>query len=235
MSKKSQTVFRVVDGGEPDTSPEPSLIDAARLEFPLATELTSRRLERLIAVAKRRLRSVTVVGENLWDPHNFSAIVRTAEGLGLERVHVVEDPHPYKRHPGILHGADRWIRLVRHPTLESCLAELHADGFLTAAADVGEGCVPIDELPVDGPVAVVMGTEKAGLTDRAKTLTDIRFTIPMSGFTESFNVSVSAALALFDLSRRRRKYLGTEGDLTRTEQLELLGFLLERSRRRRTR
>ena len=235
MSEKSLSAASTICSGEPDPPCEPSLIDAARVAFPLATELTDRRLERLTAVAKRRLRSVTVVGENLWDPHNFSAIIRSAEGLGLERVHIVEDPHPYKRHPGILHGADRWVRLIRHPTLESCLAELQADGFLTAAADVGDGCVPIDEIPIDGPVAIVMGTEKAGLTDRAKTMTDVRFTIPMSGFTESFNVSVSAALALFDLSRRRRKHLGTDGDLARTQQLELLGYFLERSRRRRTR
>ena len=74
---------------------------------PQSRELTPRRLELMLRVVVSRLSSVTVVMENLWDPHNCSAVVRSAEALGLDRVHVVEDPHPYRSHPSIVHGADR--------------------------------------------------------------------------------------------------------------------------------
>jgi tRNA (guanosine-2'-O-)-methyltransferase len=182
-------------------------------EDPLAEQVTERRKDRIVEVVERRLASVTVVMENLYDPHNVSAVVRTAEGFGLDAVHVVEQPNRFQRNPAILRGADRWVRLPRHPGLNRCLSDLMAQGFLLCAADVGEGTVPIHEVPVDRPVAIVLGSERDGLSKAAKGLTDVRFSIPMAGFTESFNVSVSAALALFDLSRRRRELLGNEGDL----------------------
>lgn len=164
-------------------------------------------------VASRRLQSVTLVAESLWDSHNLAAVVRSAEALGLDEVHVVEQPNRYRRHAGILHGADRWIRLRLHGELGDCLAELRKRGFLLCAADVGSDCVPLPDIPVSGPVAIILGTEKAGLTEQARELADLRFRIPMSGFTSSFNVSVSGALALYDLTGRRRRHLGAPGDL----------------------
>lgn len=195
----------------PEATPEPILERIRR--HPAASELSERRLARLAEVASRRLCSVTVVAESLWDSHNLAAVVRSAEALGLDEVHVVEQPNRYRRHPGILHGADRWIQIVRHGALDGCLATLSERGFLLCAADIGPGCVPLPEISVEGPVAVVLGTEKAGLTEEAREVADLRFSIPMSGFTGSFNVSVSAAVALYDLTTRRRRHLGTTGDL----------------------
>lgn len=179
---------------------------------PLAQELTPRRLARVLGVLERRLGSVTVVMENLSDPHNVSAVLRTAEGLGLSELHVVEQPNKWEKNKSISKGAERWIEIVRHQGLARCLGDLSARGFSLYAADVGVGCVPVDEVPVAGPVALVFGSEHAGLSKRALTLTDARFTVPMAGMVESFNVSVSAALALWDVSSRRRRLLARSGE-----------------------
>ena len=185
---------------------------------PLGAHVSARRRARMAAVLARRLTSVSVVAENLYDPHNVSAIVRTAEGFGLDRLHVVEQPNPWRKNPAILRGADRWVSIVRHRGLTRCLSDLMADGFLLCVADVGAGCVPVDEIPVDQKVAIVLGSERDGLSARAKRLADVRFTVPMAGFTESFNVSVSAAVTLFSVTSRRRAILPGEGELSFEEQ-----------------
>jgi len=177
-------------------------------DHPLTPLVSERRMDRMIASAAAKLTSVTVAAENLYDSHNVSAIVRTAEGFGLDAVHIVEQPHPYRRNRSVLRGSDRWMEIKKHPSLYPCLEGLKAEGFSLCVADVGKGCVGLDEIPVDGKVAVVMGSEHDGLSRRAKQLADVKFTIPMTGFTESFNVSVSAAIALHDITRRRREVLG---------------------------
>ncbi len=186
------------------------------------------RYERMLGVAARRISSVTVVLENLADTHNCSAVLRSAEGLGLDRVHVVEQPNRFRKHHQILRGADRWIDIQRHPDIESCIGTLRDEGFTTWAADIGPGCVPLDEIDVSGPTAIIMGTEKDGLTDHAKTLADQRFTIPMYGFTGSFNVSVSATVALSRTGARRRLQLPRSGDLPEKVALERLKHWLDR-------
>lgn len=178
-----------------------------------AEQLTDRRIERIVEVALKRLGSVTVVMENLWNPHNVSAVVRSAEGFGLDAVHVVEQPNKYQPKKSVVKGADRWVRIERHQGLARCLGDLVADGYEVVAADLGRGTVPLHEVPVDRPVAIVLGSELDGLSKRAKGMVDTRFEIPMPGFTVSFNVSVSAAIALYDLTTRRREHLGQGGDL----------------------
>jgi tRNA (guanosine-2'-O-)-methyltransferase len=197
-------------------------------EHPLASEVTARRKQRVVDVLLARLSSVTVVFENLADPHNVSAVLRTSEGLGLDAIHVVEQPNKWEKNKAISMGADRWIEVVRHQGLARCLGDLSAKGFQLWAADVGEGCVSVHDIPVDKPVALVFGSEHAGLSKRALSLTDARFTVPMYGFVESFNVSVSAALTLFDVAHRRRERVG-RGDLDDEALLKRADLYLERA------
>lgn len=184
--------------------------EICRLTEHLEGSVTPQRLHRFRLAASLRLTSVTVVLENFWDAHNVSAVIRSAEGLGLCDVHVVESPYRYKGNRAILRGADRWLRVHRHASIGGCLDEVTAAGFVTCAADVGEGCLELDELPTDRPLAIVMGTERHGLSVEAKHLTDLRYTIPMQGLTESFNVSVSAAVSLFHLTTVRRRLVGSD-------------------------
>lgn len=199
------------------------------MQDPRASRLTERRLLRIVETAEKRLSSVTVVLENLYDDHNASAVVRTAEGFGLDAVSVIEQPNRFSPAKGIVRGADRWLQIHRHRGLTQCLAQLSASGFVTCAADVGEGCVALEELPVEKPIALIFGSEHDGLSKRAKALADVRFTIPMQGFTGSFNVSVSAAVALHDITRRRREHLQREGDLHESVQIDRIRSWFERS------
>jgi len=192
----------------------------ALLRHPVGRVVTPRRIDRMVEVLSERLTSVTILLENLSDPHNVCAIVRSAEGFGLDRVHVVEQPNKFVRNPAILRGSDRWLTVEKHKELARTLLDMQAQGFVTAIADVGRGCVPLGELPVDGKLAIVMGSEHEGLSRRARSLADVRFTIPMQGFTESFNVSVSAAITLFDVTRRKRAFLGRRGELTVDERVQ---------------
>lgn len=210
-------------------SPRRAQLESFIATHALAAELTPRRLARVVDVVLRRLASVTVVMENLADPHNASAVLRTAEGLGLDAIHVVEQPNKWEKNSAITKGADRWIDVVRHQGLARCLGDLSARGFQLFAADVGEGCVPVHEIDVTRPVALVFGSERDGLSKRALALTDARFTVPMFGFVESFNVSVSAALSLYDVSSRRRRLVTAEGDLPDEALLDRADLYLRRA------
>jgi tRNA (guanosine-2'-O-)-methyltransferase len=199
---------------------------------PLAGHTTEERLRRMSKVVSQRLGSVTVVMENLHDAHNVGAVVRTAECYGVDTLHVVEMPNPYNPHKGISQGADKWLEVKRHQGLNRVMGDLMAAGYTICAADVGEGCIPLAELPVDKPLAILMGSERDGVSDRAKKLVDVRFSIPMVGFTESFNVSVSAAVVLHEITQRRRQYLGTQGDLSLEDCKKRVSSWLPRAIRR---
>ncbi len=175
--------------------------------------VTPQRLRRFASAAAAKLTSVSVVLENLWDAHNVSAVIRSAEALGVDAVHVVESPYTFRGNRAILRGADRWVRLHKHPDVAGCLDSLAAAGVVTCAADVGPGCVDLPDVPVDRPLAIVLGTERHGLSVEAKSLTNLRYTVPMQGLTESFNVSVSAAISLYELTARRREHMGAVSDL----------------------
>ncbi len=186
----------------------------------LMGELTEHRKRRVVDVAAGRLAGITVVMENIVDAHNASAVLRSCEGLGVDALHVVEQPNKWEKNKAIARSADDWITVHKHQGLAKCLGDLSAKGFVLYAADVGTGCVPVDAIDVSVPVALVFGSEHSGLSKRAKALTDQRFTIPMRGMVESFNVSVSAAVALWEVTSRRRRLLGSAGDLDLPTQTE---------------
>ena len=212
----------------PDRGLVRSLLSRAQ-QHPLYPEIAPERVERMVEVATQRLGSITLAIENLWDTHNVSAVLRSAEGLGLSEVHVVEHPQRFKKHRGITHGADRWLEVHRYSSSEELLRKLSYSGYLICAADVGAGCVSVTEVPVDRPVALVMGSEKDGLGEATRERADLRFSIPMTGFTGSFNVSVSAAVSLFEITRRRRLRLGRAGDLSEQQLEQLITRWMERN------
>jgi tRNA (guanosine-2'-O-)-methyltransferase len=185
----------------------------------LCDHFSDHRRGRILRAVCGRLASVTVVMENLVDKHNVAAVLRTAEGLGLCALHAVELTHRWEKHKAIARSADDWIVVHKHDGIAAALAGLQQQGFVIAAADVGSNCVPLRMLPVDKPIAVVFGSEHDGLSKRALSLADVRFTVPMYGLMESFNVGVTAGMVLQDLTSRRRVWMGADGDLTRDEQM----------------
>ena len=181
------------------------------------TPLTSRaRRERLDSVLSHRLATVTVVLENLRDPHNGAAALRTCEAMGLTDVHVVEERETFRSSPKVCLRSDKWINVHHHPTAAGCLDTLLSWGFSCHAALPPElGCAtgPGDWPAADRPVALVFGNEHYGLSEAAVERCNGRFAIPMQGFMESLNLSVSVAITVVEMTRRRREHLGRTGDL----------------------
>lgn len=162
--------------------------------------------EKFEALAAKRTRHLTVVLENIFQEQNASAIIRTCDCFGLQDIHVIEKDNEFNVNRDIAMGAGRWVNIYRHsdpkfPTTK-CLQSLKDKGYRIVATTPHEEDVTIDELPVDQPIALVFGSERMGLSETALTLADDYVRIPMYGFTESFNVSVSAALCLHTIRQK---------------------------------
>jgi len=185
--------------------------------------LSPARQARILSVIEARLASVTIVLDRLVDPHNTAAILRTAEGLGLARAHVVpHDPGDDGRaHRRVTQDAQKWIDVERHGSGPACAKELAKRGFEVWAGHLG-GSVPLySELPADRPVALLFGNEHEGPSAETIAACKGTFRIPMAGFTQSFNVSVAAGVALAHVTRARRAHLKAPGDLPEDERVKL--------------
>lgn len=154
-------------------------------------------------LAEKRTKFLTVVLENIYQSHNASAVVRTCDCFGVQDVHVIADKKPYKVNREVAMGAGKWITTHHYPQKNTtgCLSELKAQGYRIVATSP-YGTKTLADLPVDQPLAFVFGTEREGLSQEAVDFADELITIPMYGFTESFNISVSAALILNTMRER---------------------------------
>lgn len=185
--------------------------DTIDILTPFVSEARRARIETVLA---ERLAGLTVVIENLYDPHNGAAALRSVEGFGLTALHVVEQAQKFRFSSKVSQGCEKWVELHRHADFATCAQALRADGFaLYAALPPGGQTVDIDQIDVTRKTALVFGNEHMGLTPEAIAMCDGSFTIPMQGMTASFNLSVSVALSVFACSRRRRALIGQRCDL----------------------
>jgi len=178
----------------------------------LSPLMSPERMARIEAVLDARLVGVTLVIENLYDPHNGAAALRSLEGLGIAAAHVIEGSGPFRASPAVTIGCEKWIELHHHPDAESARAALTAAGMTLCAAVPGAGAT-VDDLPPLEPCALVVGNEHDGLTPEALAACSRRIEVPMYGFTRSFNLSVAVALLVARMAERRRRALGAAGDL----------------------
>jgi tRNA (guanosine-2'-O-)-methyltransferase len=178
------------------------------------------RRERIDEVVAARLGSLRVAIENLHDPHNGAAVLRSAEAFGVQRVEVTESSKPFRFSSTVTQGCEKWLDIVRHPTQASAVAALRRDGFAIYAA-VPAAPATIDDLDFARPAAILVGNEQLGLSPEAMQTADTCFRIPMAGMTRSFNLSVAAALITRHASERRRRVLAAPGDLDPATQLRL--------------
>ncbi len=153
------------------------------------------------AVLNKRTRYVTVVLEDIYQPHNASAVIRSCDGFGIQDLHVIENQNEYTLNPNVAQGAHKWIDLLRynHPgrsNTKECIMGLRESGYLVYATSPHASELDIDEVDLNRKAAFVFGTELSGLSEQARDLADHQVRIPMYGFTESYNLSVSVALLL---------------------------------------
>lgn len=172
-----------------------------------------------------RTRYITVVLEDIFQTHNASAVIRTCELMGIQDLHIIENRNSYELNKDIVVGADKWVNLYKfnknkNNTLQ-CYKELKKKGYRIVATSPHKNDVLISQLPLDQKTALVFGNEGDGLTDNALNNADAYVKIPMYGFTESYNISVSAALCLYELSGRMRNEVNN-WQLTEEEKESLL-------------
>ena len=186
----------------------------------LAPLLTAERIARIDQVLAQRLGSLVTVVEDTYDPHNAAATIRTTEAIGLGELHVIEAAQRFSIAGGVTRGAHRWIELHRWRTAEAAVAALRARGFRVFATLPGAPHT-IDDVDVTAPLAVAFGNEHVGLSPAAIAACDGALGVPMFGFTESFNLSVTVALAMSRIAARRRAAIGNPGDLDEHRRREL--------------
>ena len=176
--------------------------------------VTPQRIARIDAVLAARLISVVTIVEDTHDPHNAVATIRTTEALGLAELHVVEpgDESGFGVARGITRGAHDWIEIHRWRDAVESISALRARGFRIYGTRPGAPHT-IDDVDVTHPIAVAFGNEHAGLSETALAACDDTLGVPMYGFTESFNLSVTVALAMSRIAARRRSAIGALGDL----------------------
>ena len=192
----------------------------------LAQFVTEHKKALMSAALAQRTRYVTVVLEEIYQPHNASACIRSCDCFGVQDVHIIEGVNPYRINKEIALGAAQWLTLHRYgrpggANTVRAVEALRAAGYLIGATTLRDASLPLKELPLDRKVALLFGTEEKGLSDTAHALADFNVHIPMVGFTQSFNISVSVALCLYELTGRLRRS-DLPWELTAEEKNDLL-------------
>ena len=175
----------------------------------LSQFVTAQRLERLETVLEQRTRYISVVLEDLYQFHNANAVIRSCECFGVQDLHVIENQNTFDYNPQVNMGASQWVSLHRHNQPEAdntrlCLSTLKQQGYRLVAMTLHPDSIPLQALDLEQKVALCFGTEEEGLSQTAHRLADTFVQIPMVGFTQSFNISVTVALSLFDLTTKLR-------------------------------
>lgn len=171
------------------------------------TYLSEPRKLRLRGALAMRTRHITVVLDDVYQPHNTSAALRSCDAFGVQDVHLVESKHEAQLSSDVAAGSDKWLTLVRHrgpQASQLCADELHRRGYRIVTTMLGEHDATPETLDLSTPVAIVIGNETSGVSSALMAAADVRLTIPMHGFVDSFNLSVACALCLQDLTRRLR-------------------------------
>ncbi len=163
------------------------------------------RFARLRAALTRRQPDLTVVTERMQKPHNFSAILRTADAVGILEAHTVRPSGKVRIGCSISGGVKKFVQAKAHPQLEALLDEMKERRFALIAAHPSERAVDYREVDFTRPTAVVLGTERFGVSEATLAQADQLVTIPMEGLGQSLNVSVAAALILYEARHQRAK------------------------------
>lgn len=184
--------------------------------------ISDNKKEKFDAYVQDRTRHVTVVLENIFQPHNAAAVLRSCDCFGMQDVHIIENFNKYEPNKEIDMGSSKWLDTIKYSRTENntteCIQALKAKGYKIVATTPHTDDCMIEDLPLDQPIALMFGTELTGLTDEALEQADAYVRLPMYGFTESYNISVSVALALFSVTERMRKDENVNWELSEDER-----------------
>lgn len=176
----------------------------------LSEFLLPRRVELFDQVLMNRTEYITIVLEDIYQAQNASAVLRSCDCLGIQHVHIIEEKNFFQTDREVAMGSSKWLNLHRykkfHDPTEAAIKNLRDQGYRIIATTPHSNDVTLDEFDLSkGKIALFFGTEHTGLSKKVLFQADEFLRIPMLGFTESFNISVSAALILHHLSLKLRK------------------------------
>jgi tRNA (guanosine-2'-O-)-methyltransferase len=186
--------------------------------------ITPNKVEMFDRIASLRTKYLTIALENIYQEHNASAVLRSCDCFGLQEMHVIEKGFQYSVQRDIALGAGRWVDLFNYnlgenPT-DDCILNLQNRGYKIVATTPHTDAHTIHDLPIDQPLAFFFGTERRGLSQEVIERSDYQVKIPMYGFTESFNISVSVAILLQTIRQRLEKS-NLDWRITSEEQISL--------------
>lgn len=171
----------------------------------LSCPVTERRRQRIFDVLSRRQPDLTVLAEDVYKPHNLSAILRSCDAVGIGEVHAVKPTGGVATFNATSASAEKWVDVVVEGSIGAAAAGLKKRGFTLYAAHLSNEAVDYRDVDYTLPCAVLLGNEKSGVSAEAAALADQHVIIPMLGMVQSLNVSVAAAVILFEAQRQRRK------------------------------
>jgi tRNA (guanosine-2'-O-)-methyltransferase len=179
------------------------MVDIAYLEF-LENILTDNRKERFLNVLKNRTNHFTIAVEDIFQMHNTSAVMRSCEVFGIQELNVIEQRYGKSIDKEIAMGAQKWVDINAFDSISGCVDSLKAKGYQIIATTPHDNDCLMDDFDISKPSALFFGTERDGLSEEILQKADGFLKIPMVGFTESLNISVSAAIIIQNLMHRLR-------------------------------
>lgn len=195
------------------------------IEF-LSKYVTEKRFDLFSKIIQNRTSYITVVLEDIYQSQNASAVLRTCDCFGVQDIHIIENRNQFDVNPEVSLGSSKWLSLHRYNEKEdntqSAITKLKADGYRIVATTPHSNDVNLEEFDITaGKCAFVFGTELKGISETVKVNADVFLKIPMYGFTESFNISVSAAIILHHLTHKLR-FFNLPWQLNDIERNELM-------------
>jgi tRNA (guanosine-2'-O-)-methyltransferase len=174
--------------------------------------ITERRSEIINQVLENRTKYITIALEDIYQPQNASAVLRTCDCLGIQDVYIIENRNRYKINPDVALGSDKWLNLIRYQkhadNTIAAINDLRKSGYRIVATSPQRQSQTPDEFDIyKGKAAFFFGTELNGLSQKVLKNADEFLRIPMFGFTRSYNISVSAAIILYHITSRLRDSL----------------------------
>lgn len=167
---------------------------------------TEKRLEKITRVINSRQQSLTVVMENIHDPHNVSAIFRTCDAAGIPKVKLIYNLESFPRiGKKSSASAFKWVDKEKYKTVDECYSELRKNGYKIFASSLTENSKNLYKLDLTQKVAIIVGNEHRGVSETAAKFADEVFLIPQFGMVQSLNVSVATAIIVYEAVRQRLK------------------------------
>ena len=192
----------------------------------LSQFLTEERLHLFHEKLKERSNRITLVLEDVFQSRNISAAMRSADCFGIQNIHIIENKNNFVKDKSVSLGAGKWINIKQYNKEENntinCLKKLKKEGYQIIATSPHNTNISLDEIDVkNNKIAIILGTELTGLSEKALSFADKRMKINMYGFTESLNISVSAAICCQSISSKMRKET-TGWEVTEEEKKDIL-------------